>query len=361
MKKEIAREFNTYRPEVTGIGLAIAAVIGLLYTAFYTVILVYSESVPVFGAVAGTFVSACIKFTLLFGSWWLVIRSMHAFSGWIKVLVHVLLSLIYATGWYFGYLELTKFLFGIEILEGGGFVENRVWILFSAIFEYAIVFSVIHIIYSMKKLRERDKLAAELRELSTQQQIANLKAQLNPHFLFNTLNSINSMASRDVRQTREMISKLSEMLRYSLESFEKKLVPLREEVNFVRKYLELEKHRFGKRLDYNISVDDHLKDVEIPPMIIQPLVENAVKHGISPSRNGGSVAVVISQINEEISIQIADTGQGMPQGFQKDNTDGIGIRNTDKQLKKRYGEEYGLTFDPVRPAGTTVSFNIPLI
>lgn len=360
MNQEITKDLNTTKPSITGIGISISVVIGLLYTAFYAVLLVYSESVPVYGAVLGMFISTCIKFVLLFGSWWIVIRAMHIYSNWSKVLVHIFFSIVYAGGWYLGYLEFTKFVFGIEILEGGGFIENRTWVLFSAVFEYAIVFSVIHIIYSMKKLQERDKLAAELKELSTKQQIANLKAQLNPHFLFNTLNSIHSMVSRDVNQTREMISKLSELLRYSLESFEKKLVPLREELNFVKKYLELEKHRFGERLVYNINVDEHLKDIEIPPMIIQPLVENAVKHGILPSRNGGSVMVVISQIDDKMSVQITDTGQGMPDDFQKNHSDGIGIRNTDQQLKKRYGEEYGLAFDAVQPAGTKASFHIPL-
>jgi sensor histidine kinase YesM len=360
MKQDITNDLNISRPKVTGIGLSISAVFALLYTAFYTVVLAYTELVPIFDAMIGMFVSTCLKFILLFGSWWIVIRSFHTYSSWLKVSLHILFSLVYAGGWYWGYMELTKLVFGIEILQGGGFIEDRIWILLSAVFEYAIVFSVIHIIYSMKKLRERDKLAAELKELSTQQQIANLKAQLNPHFLFNTLNSINSMASRDVSQTREMISKLSVMLRYSLESFEKKLVPLREELNFVQKYLELEKHRFGERLVFNINVDEHLKDVEIPPMIIQPLVENAVKHGILPSRNGGSVIVVISQIDDKMSVQITDTGQGMPDDFQKNHSDGIGIRNTDQQLKKRYGEEYGLTFDAVQPAGTKASFYIPL-
>lgn len=355
-----AIELRSEKTAITWLGLGLALLIALLYTLFYALVLANAENVPFLSALLGTLVSTAIKFLLLFGSWYLIVREGHDFSSWIKLLLHLGVAVVYSVIWYYGYLYLFDLFFGIEHLQGGGFIENRMWVIFSAFFEYVIVFSIFHIIDSIRKLKERERQAAELRELSNRQRIANLKAQLNPHFLFNTLNSINAMVSKDVDRTRSMIARLSEMLRYSLKSFEREKVSLREELNFVEKYLELEKHRFGERLDYEINVDKELVNVEVPPMTIQPLVENAVKHGISSSDQGGTVTVEVSRHREGMKVEVTDTGQGVSDFEQLKSSDGIGIRNTDKHLKKRYGQDSALQFDSVDSEGTKVWFSIPL-
>jgi sensor histidine kinase YesM len=162
-----------------------------------------------------------LKFVLMLSSWWVLFRLMHKFAEWIKIIAHLALAAVYAFSWLYGYSVAYMIYYNMELTSLSDFVGYEVWIVFTALFEYAVVFAVLHIIYSKKELRERDQLVAELQQIATQQQIANLKAQLNPHFLFNTLNSINAMASLDTGETRRMINKLSEMLRYSINSFEK--------------------------------------------------------------------------------------------------------------------------------------------
>lgn len=348
------------RPKITARKAGLVLLLALLYTMFYTAILSNAEEVPLVAAFVSSTLSTSIKVVMLFGFWHIVLQRFYQRSGWIKLSLHIVLGVLFAVGWYYLYLLFFDLFFGLQYLESGGFTDEWVWIMMSAYFEYAIIFSVIHIMDSMKKLRLRERQAAELRELSNRQQIANLKAQLNPHFLFNTLNSINAMVSKDVNQTREMIAGLSDMLRYSIRSFEKEQVVLSEELDFVKQYLKLEKHRHGERLQYTIDVDKELLNVEIPPMIIQPIVENAVKHGIAPTEKGGSVKIVITEDGASMQVTVTDTGRGMPEPKEVESSDGIGIRNTNKYLQKRYGEQAKLRFEPIKPNGTKVWFKIPV-
>ncbi|NGP89655.1 sensor histidine kinase [Fodinibius halophilus] len=353
-------EIEFSKPRITWRGIGLVFFISLLYVLLYTGALSYAENVPFLSAFIGSVLSTVIKVILLFGNWYFIVRECYKLSGWKKLILHILAGIAFAIAWYYSYLILFDLFFGIEYLEGGGFIENWIWVVTSAYFEYGIAFSIIHVIDSIKKLRERERQAAKLQELSNQQQIANLKAQLNPHFLFNTLNSINAMVSRDVDKTRDMIARLSDMLRYSLQSFENEKVALSEEIGFIEKYLQLEKPRLGDRLSYDINVDRELHGVEIPPMIIQPIVENAVKHGISPSPEGGKVEVNITHQNEHMVVEVNDTGCGISDSVIKGNSNGIGIRNTEEHLQKRYGEESGLAFSSNEKGGTNVRFKIPI-
>lgn len=355
-----AFEVESSKPQVTLRGGGLAIFIVFLYTLFYTGMLVYTDNVPLVSAFIGSGLSMFLKGLLLFGSWYLIVRELYNTTGWTKLILHLLNGIVFAVVWYYSYLFFFDLFFGIQFLEGGGFIDDKGWVMFSAYFEYGIVFSIIHAIDSVKKLRERERQAAELRELSNRQQIANLKAQLNPHFLFNTLNSINAMVSKDVDQTRNMIAGLSDMLRYSIGSFEKEWVVLSDEIEFVKQYLELEKHRYGDRLQYSIDMDKELANVEIPPMIVQPIVENAVKHGIGPTEEGGSIEIYLTHNSDCMKVAVTDTGRGLTDAEEVKSSNGIGIRNTDEHLQKRYGEDSKLQFESVDPHGTKVWFRIPL-
>lgn len=353
-------ELSLIKPGITRLGIGLSLLIALLYTLFYNALLSNAEDIPFLAALTGTILSTFVKLVLLFGSWYLIVRELHSLNSWAKAGLHFLGATVYSVVWYYGYLYLFDMFFGIEFLQGGGFIEDRIWVILSAFFEYVIVFSIIHVIVSIQKLKEREQQAAELRELSNRQQIANLKAQLNPHFLFNTLNIINAMVSKDVDQTRNMIAGLSDMLRYSIGSFEKEWVALSEEMEFVEQYLELEKHRYGDRLQYNILMDEELTNVEIPPMIIQPIVENAVKHGIGPTEKGGTIKITLTHNRNYMTVAVTDTGRGLTDPEEVKSSNGIGVRNTDEHLEKRYGEDSKLQFESVVPDGTKVWFRIPL-
>lgn len=156
-----------------------------------------------------------------------------------------------------------------------------------------------------------------------------------------------------------MIAKLSEMLRYSLDSSEKEQVTVAEELNFVQTYLDLEQQRLGNRMNVSVDVDKKIMDLPVPPMIVQPLVENAVKHGIAPLEEGGDLQIAVKQKNESVTFVIEDNGKGMPSNF-KENQKSIGLKNTNSMLVKRFGESHRLQIETGNPRGTKVTFSIPI-
>lgn len=347
-------------PQLTLKGLTLAAIIGLAYSAIYSLLLVNAGSISVSGFVFNAGIRFLIKFLILLGCWWIIFRLMHDLGDIIKIVAHIFLSLGYAVIWFYSYSLAYVLYIGADISQTETFIGVPFWIALTALFEYLVVFSILHILYSNRKLRIREKQANELRALATQQQISTLKAQLNPHFLFNTLNSINAMGSRDIRESRNMVTKLSDMLRYSIRSFDEELTPLHDEIRFIKKYLELEKHRYGDRLDYSISADSSLSGMEISPMTIQPLVENAVKHGISGLKEGGRIEVSITRQNGQVRVSVKDTGIGLHDDFDVSRTVGVGLKNTNEYLITKFGPEHRLRFENVSPHGTVVWFNIPL-
>jgi sensor histidine kinase YesM len=347
------------KPQVTKKGLLLTFFFWSVFTLLSAGLLTYADQVPFIFSLFGTILSTLIMLIYMVGIWFVLVRELYQANWIIKLILHGITSIAFTVAWYYSYLYLFDFLFGIERL-GGEFQTNQAWIMFSTFIEYVLVFTVVHIIESLKQLRIKEKQAAELKELSRKQEIATLKAQLNPHFLFNTLNSINAAVMQQPEEAQEMIARLSEMLRYSLDSFEKEYVPLTDEINFVKTYLDLEKTRLGDRLEMEFNIDDQLKQVSIPPMICQPLVENAVKHGISPLEEGGNIVIEITENEDRIHFSIKDTGKGIKEDDKLKNRIGIGLKNTGEMLEKRYGLGSALDIQPNQPKGTRVSFSIPI-
>lgn len=191
-----------------------------------------------------------------------------------------------------------------------------------------------------------------------------LQAQIQPHFLFNTLNTIASLSEVDMNR---MIALLEEFGNYLQASFHdvnlQRVVPLQHELQLLRSYLYIEQERFGERLKVIWQIPEHLR-IELPPLSIQPLVENAIKHGILVRASGGSITINIKEFPQLVEIKIMDDGVGMTEKkvqnlLQGDNKieQGIGLLNTDRRLKQLYG--YGLKIQSVLDHGTTISFIIP--
>nr|WP_282189243.1 histidine kinase [Maribellus sp. YY47] len=164
-------------------------------------------------------------------------------------------------------------------------------------------------------------------------ELQSLRAKINPHFLYNSLNSIASLASIDPKKTEQMALSLSDFFKYSINREQKQTNPLSDELKAVETYLEIEKVRFGERLTYSLECPEELKSVQIPQLLIQPLVENAVKHGVSKLLEGGEVRIVVSELEfKKISIRVYDNGPGFPDGPMS----GFGIRNTHERLQLIY-------------------------
>jgi two-component system LytT family sensor kinase len=165
-------------------------------------------------------------------------------------------------------------------------------------------------------------------------ELKNLRAQLNPHFLFNSLNSIRALVGLDPEQAKTAITRLSTLLRHSINLGKHQLIKLSDEMELVKNYLELEKIRFEERLRIRYDVPENTLNCEIPPLMLQTIVENSIKHGISKSIEGGEISVVTSLIDKTLFITISNTGK-------LDNTlaeNGVGLENTRKRLEIIYGE-----------------------
>lgn len=192
----------------------------------------------------------------------------------------------------------------------------------------------------------------------------NMSLVINPHFLFNTLNSIARIAYFEKSHTtEELIYCLSDLLRYNLKQ-DDELHTIGSEVDNIEKYLYIQKIRFKNRLEYEIDIAEHIKPHRIPNMIIQPIVENALIHGITPKRDGGKVKICAEKYKNDIKISVIDNGNGFPKAVlqslkQPESKLGIGFRSTDNRLKRYFGDEYGLTIAKSDYSGSTVTISIP--
>ncbi|HLN72029.1 MAG TPA: histidine kinase [Prolixibacteraceae bacterium] len=182
-------------------------------------------------------------------------------------------------------------------------------------------------------INQKDVELAQLGELHKQAELQSLRAKINPHFLYNALNSIASLATTDGRKTEQMALSLSDFFKYAINREQKQLNSLSEELNAVRTYLEIEKVRFGERLNFRIDCPAELMEVQIPQLLIQPLVENAIKHGLSKITDKGLIRVSVSKEGSQLKIRVYDNGPAFPDG----PLSGFGIQNTQERINLIYG------------------------
>ena len=208
--------------------------------------------------------------------------------------------------------------------------------------------------------REREMREAELKQQMAEYELQVLKVQLHPHFLFNAMNGIATLMVRDTKTAREMLLRLSELLRTALSRSAENEVSLREEIEFVKAYLELEQMRFGERLRVELSIERRSLEARVPNMIIQPLVENAIVYGIARTRAGGTVGLTTQCVGGLLRILIVNDGppaastRGLPGGS------GIGLSNARTRLSRIYGDAYRLRLDKRPQGGATLFLEMPL-
>jgi LytS/YehU family sensor histidine kinase len=186
---------------------------------------------------------------------------------------------------------------------------------------------------------DRLRLEASLKE----SQLNTLKGQLNPHFMFNSLNNIRGLMLEDVNKSREMLTRLSEMLRYSLNMNKVDAIQIAQELETVENYIALSKIQLEDRLQYEQQVDESLLQIKIPPMILQMLVENGIKHGIATQKNGGKITVTVAATASDIILQVKNTGSLQT----KSDSTKIGVDNISKRLELLYGETATFTLNEV--------------
>lgn len=206
------------------------------------------------------------------------------------------------------------------------------------------------------ELRDRQVKAMELESLLHQAQLQTLRSQLNPHFLFNTLHSIAELVHGNPTLAEQLILRLGELLRQVLRSSTEQQVALAEELDFIRGYVEIEQMRLGERLQVTWEIAPDALQVKVPSLILQPLIENAILHGIAATARPGVLAIHAGCDDRYLHLQVRDTGPGLPQGGKAQV--GIGLSNTQARLRRLYGS--GQRFELINDNGLTVDIQIPL-
>jgi signal transduction histidine kinase len=206
-----------------------------------------------------------------------------------------------------------------------------------------------------RKRQEQEQLAQELRLQSSRSELKALRAQINPHFLFNALNAIASLIHTDPARADAAVEQLAEVFRYTLRRSDQEWAPLDQELAFARAYLDVEQARFGRRLQYAIQADDAVMRAHIPSMLLQTLVENAVKHGISRLRSPGRIEIAAARANGRVILEVRDTGPGPATASDGAATTGesFGLRSVRDRLRGHFGGN--ATLDLRRDASVTVA------
>jgi two-component system LytT family sensor kinase len=225
---------------------------------------------------------------------------------------------------------------------------------------YWSVLGVCQGIRSFRISREREQRARDLEARLTSAKLQALRMQINPHFLFNTLNSIAALVYVNPRGADEMLGDLSQLLRRSLDSMEEQEVPLAQELEFIGAYLSIEQKRFGERLRAEQSVPDELMKALVPALLLQPLVENAIRHGIEPQRAPGLIFIEAKQEGKHLHLIVRDNGSGLPCGT-SDNPGrrGIGLANTHARLQGLYGPNQRFNVSMAEPQGCQIDIHLP--
>jgi hypothetical protein len=353
---QILGEFS--KPRITKRGVTLVIGMWSIYTLLDVVPHVLQpHHIPFLEVLFWETCHGVVKFTTSIPVWFIVIRWMYRKRWYWKVLVHIVLFPLYG-------IVNSAYQYYVDVwlktgLYGGPVRNVLSWILYFNLLAYIIQFAVYHGYEILRELRIKERIAFQLSALQKEQELAILKSQINPHFFFNTLNTISARASKDAEEARTMIAQLADMFRFVMEGSKNDLVPLQKELKFVKDYVDLESKRMGGRLAIEFQVDQSLAAFPLPPMILQPIVENAIKHGIAPLEEGGKVTVQIQKNEDGVVFRVSDTGVGLSPTDPLSTAGGIGLKNIDARLRRMYGDSARLRISSLKKCGCEVTFLLP--
>jgi two-component system, LytTR family, sensor kinase len=232
------------------------------------------------------------------------------------------------------------------------FTAGLAYQVFGSFLMFCLVAGIFQTVVARQRVRE-------LQEQLSRAELQNLKSQLQPHFLFNTLHTISVLQRQDVDAANQMLLKLSDLLRVSLDHSRTDQIPLRQELDFLEAYLSIEKTRFEERLRITIDADAEARCALIPTLLLQPLVENAVRHGIGPRAAGGDLNISARRNGSTLELFVEDNGSGLAADFADRRTHGCGLRNTEERLRALYGDKASLQVAARSGGGVSVNVFIP--
>jgi sensor histidine kinase YesM len=226
---------------------------------------------------------------------------------------------------------------------------------------YWAIVGLSHALRYHNEAQDRALRASQLETHLVESQLQALQRQLQPHFLFNTLNTISALMHRDINAADDMIAKLSDLLRISLHNVGVQEVTLKQELDFLSKYLEIEQTRFRDRLTVVFDVQPDTLDALVPNLVLQPLVENSIKHGIGPRPTPGRIEIRSRRLGSMLELEVKDNGVGLSAARLTDFNRGIGLGNTRSRLQHLYGSSHRFEFRQPPGGGLSVLIAIPLV
>ncbi|MGH9493876.1 MAG: sensor histidine kinase [Candidatus Sulfotelmatobacter sp.] len=233
--------------------------------------------------------------------------------------------------------------------------------LLSFLILYGLILLAAHILESKERLTFQQTETARLNEQLSKAQLNALRRQIEPHFLFNTLNAIAGLVREEKNDAAvSMIARLSDFLRRVVADSDRPQVALAEELEFAQRYLDIQKVRFAERLAFSVEVPPDLLSAQVPSLILQPMVENAVKHGIAKRASGGTIRIAAARSNGTLTLRVYNDGPSLPAGWEKSQS-GIGIVNTWTRLQSLYGNQFELTLRNQEPDGVEAAVSVPYV
>ena len=286
-------------------------------------------------------------------------------SGWWRsLLLHLLFATLFAVAVSGAFHVIYHFLFVNGPDKPFSPRATLQWIIFNSSENYGIYGLLLLLNQSFryyKRFREGELRSSQLETQLTQAQLQALKMQLHPHFLFNTLHSISALVHKDPDSADRMIARLGDFLRLTLENSGAHEVTLRKELEFLKCYLEIERVRFQDRLTTHMDIEAHALDAPVPNLILQPIVENALRHGVAPRSAPGRIEISAKRDNGSLRIQVRDNGPGLsaipkPNGRSRE---GLGLANTRARLHQLYGSAHRFELANAPGGGLLVTLEIP--
>lgn len=250
-----------------------------------------------------------------------------------SIFAHVMAGIVVVASWLILTVGILRALFGADEAYSNYLTSSIFWRGFVGVMVYLMIVLIYYLISYARSLRERAQAEEKLRTLVKEAELNMLKSQINPHFLFNSLNSISSLIISNPEEAREMIIRLSDFLRYSLKHRENEFVTLEEEIVRMKDYLSIEKIRFGDKLRYDLHTSDDCRQVQVPTMILQPLIENAIKHGVYESLEPVSISFGCALKGDVLHLEIQndfDPTQPSRKGT------GVGLQNVSERIRLAY-------------------------
>ncbi|MFZ1218039.1 MAG: histidine kinase [Chthoniobacterales bacterium] len=222
-----------------------------------------------------------------------------------------------------------------------------------------LIVIAVHALFYYRRFRAGEVEQASLKAQLAQAELKALKMQLHPHFLFNTLHSISSLILEDPPKANSMIARLGDFLRLTLEHSNQQLVTLKEETEFVRCYLEIEQVRFGDRLTVRMAIDPATLSAQVPHLILQPIVENAIQHAIAPRAAPGHISIEASRLDARLRVEVKDSGPGMTAASNSLQGHGVGLNNVRARLSQIYNGDFTFAHSNNSGGGLTVVLEVP--